>query len=242
MILVLVVATVVLGLPATLGSLLRPGSDVTMRLGKIWSSLVLAATGTHPTYHGTENVRKYLPCVYISNHLSNLDIWAITPMLPDETRFVAKRSIFWIPFLGWALAAAGFIPIDRKNRSQAIRSLSRASGRIRAGRPVILFAEGTRSRDGRLGPFKKGAFRLALEAGVPVVPVAISGSGHVLRPGSLRVRSGPVRVSFAPPIHVRPYQPHDTAGLMAAVRRAIVERLDPSEVGGAADIFAAQIT
>ena len=139
------------------------------------------------------------------------------------------------------MAASDFIPIDRKNRPGAIRSLSRAAGRIRAGRPVILFAEGTRSRDGRLAAFKKGAFRMALEAGVPVVPVAISGSGRVLRPGSFCVRSGPVRVTFARHIDVRPHQPHDVAGLMAAVRRAIVERLDPSEVGEASDRFEIQL-
>src|SRR6185436_10580396 len=121
------------------------------------------------------------------------------PVLPVTTRFVSKRTIFWIPVLGQAMALAGFIPIDRKDRASAIRSLGRATDTIRGGASVILFPEGTRSRDGRLAPFKRGAFHLALQAGVPVVPVSISGTYSVVRPRSIVVHAGPVHVTFAPP-------------------------------------------
>ncbi len=227
---VFVTATAVLGSIATVGSLLRPKSDVTVKLGKVWSRWILRAAGILPSYEGLEHARSSLPCVFISNHQSMVDIWVLLLAVPPSTRFVAKASLFRIPFLGWSIAAAGFIAIDRKNRARAMKSLAEAADRIRAGRSVLLFAEGTRSRDGRLAPFKRGAFHLAVAAGVPVVPVAISGSGRLLEPGFFRIRSGVVRVRFAPPIGIGPYLPDGVDRLSTDVRRAIIERLDPSEI------------
>jgi 1-acyl-sn-glycerol-3-phosphate acyltransferase len=229
--LVFIAATVITGGTAAAWSLLRPGSDIVMRLGRVWSRVCLAAAGIEPSYEGIENATKSLPCVYISNHQSLLDIWSLIPALPVSVRFVAKRSLFLIPFFGWALAASGFISIDRGNRARAVRSLATAAERVRGGRPVLLFPEGTRSRSGRLGPFKRGAFHLAISAGVPVVPVAVSGSGRVLPPGSMfRIRPGAVRVRFAPPIDAASYGPDGLDRLSADVRARIVERLLPEEI------------
>jgi 1-acyl-sn-glycerol-3-phosphate acyltransferase len=235
---VFVAATVIAGGTAAAWSLLRPGSDIVMRLGRVWSRVCLGAAGIEPSYEGVENATKTLPCVFISNHQSLLDIWSLIPVLPVSVRFVAKRSLFLIPFFGWALTASGFISIDRRNRARAVRSLTAAAERVRAGRPVLLFAEGTRSRNGRLGPFKRGAFHLAVSAGVPVVPVAISGSGRVLPPGGMfRIRPGAIRVSFAPPIDAASYGPDGLDRLSADVRARIVEQLapedlDPAEAAG----------
>jgi 1-acyl-sn-glycerol-3-phosphate acyltransferase len=172
----------------------------------------------------------------MANHQSLVDIWALIPVIPAPTMFAAKKSLFGVPGLGWSMAASGFALIDRSNRVSAIRSLSAAAGKVRGGRPLVLFPEGTRSRDGRLGSFKKGPFHLALEAGVAVVPVAISGSGKTLPPGRIRIRPGVVTVRFAPPIDPLPYRPDDLEGLMAEVRDAITRRLDPSEAeSGAGD-------
>jgi 1-acyl-sn-glycerol-3-phosphate acyltransferase len=225
------VTTVVLGSAATFWSLIHPGSNIIMRLGRIWSRILLFTTGVDLVYDGIENATKSLPCVFISNHQSILDIWSLIPVLPLSARFVAKLSLFRIPILGWAIAASGFVPIDRKNRARAVRSLDAAADKVRGGRPLLLFAEGTRSRNGRLGPFKRGAFHLALAAGVPVVPVAVSGSGRVIRPGEwFRVRQGTVRVSFAPPIGSASYRPDGIDRLLADVRAKIVERLTPEEL------------
>jgi 1-acyl-sn-glycerol-3-phosphate acyltransferase len=150
-------------------------------------------------------------------------------VLPVTTRFVSKRTVFWIPVLGQAMALAGFIAIDRQDRASAIRSLGRAAETIRRGASVILFPEGTRSRDGRLSRFKRGAFHLALDAGVPVVPVAISGTYEVIRPRSIIVRPGPVHVTFAPPIDVADYA-GDLEGLLARVRLEIASRLPAGEL------------
>ncbi len=223
---ILVISTSILGIPAIVLSLLRRESDATMRMGKIWSSIMLFAVGARVTYRGLDNSRAHLPCVYIANHQSNVDIWALIKALPPSARFVAKESIFRIPVLGWAMAAAGFVPIDRGNRSRAVRSLQAAAEKVRAGRPVVLFPEGTRSTIGSMLPFKKGPFHLALQAGVPVVPIAISGSGRILPRRSLRVTPGPVLVSFLPPIDVAEFQPDDHDGLRDKVRGALLQALE----------------
>ncbi|HZN55061.1 MAG TPA: lysophospholipid acyltransferase family protein [Candidatus Polarisedimenticolaceae bacterium] len=222
------VSTTVLGLAAIVAGGLTGSTTVVFRLGRLWSRLHLRVMGIRPVYVGLAHADGAAPRVFLANHLSTLDIWVLTAALPVTTRFVAKRSIFWIPVLGQAMAVAGFIPIDRSDRASAIRSLSRAAETVRAGASIILFPEGTRSRDGRLGRFKRGAFHLAIDAGVPVVPVAISGTFDVVEPNSIIVRPGPVRVEFAPPIDVRPFAPDDYDGLMGRVRDEIASRLQPS--------------
>lgn len=222
---VLVLSTAVCGTVAAVGSLLRPGSDLTMRMGRIWSRSNLAAVGARVRYANLERGLACQPCVYVCNHQSNVDIWALIRVLPVSARFVAKQSLFRIPAIGWALAASEFIPIDRSNRARAIRSLAHAASKIRAGRSVVLFPEGTRSGGDHLGPFKKGPFHLALRASVPVVPVAISGSGAVLPPRSMRPHPGPVDVRFLPPIDVSALRDSDVEGLRAEVRSRIEQAL-----------------
>lgn len=225
-----ILSTVVLGLLAIVGGIVFPRANVGSRLGKLWSRVHLSAMGVRPSYTGLEHAAGVAPRIFLANHFSNVDIWATAPVLPDTYRFVAKRSLFWVPVLGQAIWVAGFVPIDRGNRSSAIASLGRAAARIRGGASVILFPEGTRSRDGRLGPFKRGPFHLAVEAGVPVVPVAISGSGKVAPPRTLAVAPGPIRVTFCEPIPAAELPALGIDGLMARVRSAIVERLAPDEL------------
>jgi len=133
-------------------------------------------------------------------------------------RFIAKKQLGQIPLFGWAMAAGRFIFIDRKNPIAARKSIDRAAARIRDGSSVAIFPEGTRSRDGLLGPFKKGGFHLAQQAGVPVVPIAIQGAGQVMPPGSVLVRPGPVTVTVGAPIETKDLK--DTAA-----RNALVERV-----------------
>jgi 1-acyl-sn-glycerol-3-phosphate acyltransferase len=223
-----VVATLILGPIGILGALVTGRPDFVFAMGKIWARAHMAAMGIRPVYHGLEHAGGTAPRIFLSNHVSNLDIWAVVPALPVTTRFVSKRTIFWIPILGQAMKVADFIAIDRKDRASAIRSLGRAAERIRAGASVILFPEGTRSRDGKLAPFKRGSFHLALDAGVPIVPIAISGTYHVLRPRSIVVRRWPVHVTFAPPIDVTPFK-DDLDGLVAKVHGEIAALLPPDQ-------------
>ncbi len=226
---VLIVSTTILGIPAVVGSLLLPGSEATMRVGRLWSRIMLTTVGARVYYEGLEHIDPQRSCLFIANHLSNIDIWALVRVVPRRTRFVAKKELRKVPVIGWAMAASGFVFIDRADRASAIRSLDEAAQQIRSGRPVILFAEGTRSRDGRLHSFKKGPFHLALRAGVPVIPVAISGSWGILKPRRLAVTPGTVRVRFLPPVSVAPYQPDDVSGLLEAVHALIRQALGPAQ-------------
>jgi 1-acyl-sn-glycerol-3-phosphate acyltransferase len=132
-------------------------------------------------------------------------------------RFIAKRSLGNIPLFGWAMRAGKFIFIDRKNAVSARRTIGVAIDRIRAGQSVVIYPEGTRTRDGTLGAFKKGGFHLAMDSGAEIVPVAIRGSRAVMPPGSMLIRAGEVTLTVGEPI--------PTAGLTAADRQGLVEKV-----------------
>jgi len=223
--LVIALSTAVCATAAAIISTVRPGSDATMISGRIWSRANLWAAGARVTYENLETASRHQPCIYVANHQSNVDIWALIAVLPMRTRFVAKESLFRVPLLGWALRVSDFVPIDRRNRSKAIASLKLAAEKIRGGRPVVLFAEGTRSAGDTLAPFKKGPFHLALEARVPIVPVAIRGSGAVMPPHGLKVRGGPVRVRFLEPIDVQAYTNREVKRLLEDVHGIIEKEL-----------------
>ncbi len=224
--LVLVLATIATGVPAIVLGALAPRRNFVQHAARAWSRVMLAATGARVTSSGALPTLDAPPRIYIANHQSFVDVWALLRILPPTTRFVAKQELRRVPVLGWAMAAGGFIFVDRSNRTRAIHSLRAAAETIRAGRSVLMFAEGTRTRDGRLQPFKRGPFHLALEARVPVVPVAITGSWRILPPDSWRVRPGAVHVEFLAPIEVLGYLPDDVAGLLACVHAALRARVE----------------
>ncbi|HUC44884.1 MAG TPA: lysophospholipid acyltransferase family protein [Candidatus Sulfotelmatobacter sp.] len=228
-----VVATTVLGLTGIVAGGITGRTEIVFRLGQLWSRLILGAAGVAPIYSGLEHAGGKTPRVFLANHLSALDIWVLAVILPDTTRFVSKRSVFWIPVLGQAMKVAGFIPIDRKDKTRAIRSLAGATAAIRGGASVILFPEGTRSRDGKLAPFKKGSFHLALAAGVPIVPIAISGTGTILRPRSIVIRRGTARVTVLPPLDPASFGERGVEALAREVRARIAGCLAPEELADA---------
>jgi len=163
-----------------------------------WEGLPEAIrTGTHPA-------------VFVGNHTSLFDPPLMISTLPSCPVFVAKQELIRVPFLGWVIWLADFIFIDRTNQRAARRSMARAAERIRAGQSIVAFPEGTRSADGRLLPFKKGAFNLAFEAGVPVVPFAIAGGPDILPKGTWRVRGSSYRIQVGMPLEPAAFaQPED---------------------------------
>lgn len=225
---VLFVATPLFGLPATVITLLAPRSEAVARAARMWSRVMLWAVGARVEYEGLERIRTDRSYVFIANHQSSVDIWVLLVALPLRTRFVAKQELRRVPVVGWALAVSGSIFIDRSDRSRAIGSLRGAAARIRGGASVVLFAEGTRSRDGVLQPFKKGPFHVALHAGAPLVPVAITGSWDVLRPGSLRVTPGTVRVRLLDMIDVESWAPRGVESLADHVHGVVQRALEPA--------------
>lgn len=161
------------------------------------------------------------PVIFVSNHESALDIWVLFAALPRGFRFLAKRELFRIPIFGWYLTVGGHVPVDRGNRAQAVAALRKAAEAVRAGTSLAIYAEGTRSRDGRVQPFKKGPFVLAMEAGVPVIPVAISGSGAVTPKDAIAVRPGVIRIAAGDP--VRPGDFPDKDALLREVRARVID-------------------
>jgi 1-acyl-sn-glycerol-3-phosphate acyltransferase len=161
------------------------------------------------------------PVIFASNHESALDIWVLFRTLPRGFRFIAKQELFRLPVFGWYLKMGGHIPVDRSNRARAVASLRHAGEAVRSGTSLVVFPEGTRSRNGRVQPFKKGPFVVAQEAGVPVIPVAISGSGAITPSKVIAVYPGRIRVAAGDPILPADYP--DKEALLAAVRRQVIE-------------------
>ena len=180
------------------------------------------------------------PLIFASNHESALDILALLARLPRTVRFIAKQELFRIPVFGWYLGMGGHIAVDRGNHVRAVESLRTAGAAVRGGISLIVFPEGTRSTDLRVHPFKKGPFVVAMEAGVPVVPVAISGAGRITPKRAIAVYPGEIRIALGNPVDPRAFS--DRTALLAEVRRRVIEQ--HRSIGGAGgdpdDVAAAQ--
>ena len=173
-----------------------------------------------------EDIRNGAPVIFFANHASLLDPPLIISTLPDHPVFIAKRELGRVPVLGWAIKLAGFILIDRGHQRRAYASLQDAAARIRAGQSVAIFPEGTRSPDGALQPFKRGSFHLAMEAGVPLVPLAIRGGHAILPKGSWRTQGGPYVLTVGEPLDPGAFE--DAEPLRAAAEARLRELLQSS--------------
>jgi 1-acyl-sn-glycerol-3-phosphate acyltransferase len=218
------------GLGALIG-VIPPRGDWTRRLARVWAQLILWGALIRVKIEGAERVPRDGPVVYMANHESWLDIPLLLVAIPGQVRFLAKSSLFSIPFLGWAMRAMGFIPVDRENRRTAIKSFEAAAARIRAGRSVLVFPEETRTEDGSLRPFQRGGFLIALKAGLPIVPVGLDGARRSMAKFSYVVRPGKIVVRFGDPIPTAGRAVSDKTALMEATRNAIaVLRGRPADV------------
>jgi 1-acyl-sn-glycerol-3-phosphate acyltransferase len=168
-----------------------------------WARFLLRAAGVRVLVENEGEIDRSVTQVLVANHASWFDVLALTSITPGRYVFVAKKEVEHIPFLGRTIRACGHIFIDRQDRQKALASLAEARERLARERPrIIMFPEGTRSATGELQPFKKGAFVLALETGVPVVPAAILGTREVMPKGSWKIRRGKVRIVIGEPIPV----------------------------------------
>jgi 1-acyl-sn-glycerol-3-phosphate acyltransferase len=167
---------------------------------RTWSKIVLWLFGINVNVKGLEHLGKGKKFIYVSNHASMFDIPTVMGSIPDEIRIVLKKELTRIPIFGWALKIGHYITIDRESPKDAMKSLDLAAEKIRNGASVLLFAEGTRTRDGKLLPFKRGAFSLAAKSGVPIIPVAINGTFHIMRKGSWKIQPAGVSLILDKPI------------------------------------------
>jgi 1-acyl-sn-glycerol-3-phosphate acyltransferase len=189
-----------------------------------WGRFLLRANGLQAKVEGLEHLAPGQPYVFVSNHLSWVDIWALVDVLPDSPRFVSKMELRHFPIIGRAMEEAGQIFIDRQQIRSAMDAYQNAANTIRSGHSAVVFAEGTRSRTGALLPFKKGPFVLAIAAQVPAVPVRVIGTYQVLPRGSNVIRPGPITVRVGEPIPTTGMTYEDRDGFSEKVRSAM-ERL-----------------
>ena len=179
--------------------------------------------GVRVRFAGHEQLDPTRACIYMANPVSNLDPPALIPSLPQRVSVMVKRELFRSPLLGRAMRMASLVPIERKNKESAIAGVRAAAEVLRSGLSMVVFPEGTRSPDGRLLPFKKGPFYMALETGAPIVPVTILGTREMMPKGKLAIRPGVATVVFHPPIEVDAAADRDA--LIEKVRAAIESAL-----------------
>lgn len=182
-----------------------------------WSRCLLAICGVRISVRGVQFLDAGRTYVFAGNHQSYLDIPVVFAYLPANFRIMAKKSLFYIPFLGWHLSHAGHMPVDRENPRRAARSLLEAAGHVRKGTPVFIFPEGGRSHDGCFREFKPGTFLLAIKSGAPVLPVTINGTRAALPMHSWHVRPGHVELILHAPI--------ETAGMKSDAAETLAERV-----------------
>jgi 1-acyl-sn-glycerol-3-phosphate acyltransferase len=215
------------GAAIIMAAVFRIRGPVYVRMTRAWARVALWSSGSDAVLHGLEHVTPGQPFILVANHVSWFDIFALAARLPVDYHFVAKKELEKIPVFGLAWRAAGHISIDRANRDSAARSLRKAGEQMREQRSVvIIFAEGTRSRTGRLLPFKKGAFVLAAETGIPIVPAVVTGSYDIMRPDTFIVRPAVIHVYFEPPILAEGV---GVDGLMQRTRAVFVQRLEETD-------------
>jgi len=193
------------------------------RLARVWARMLLAVSGVRVIVEGVEKLDPKGCYVLVANHMSYMDIPALLGYLPLEIRFFAKENLFSIPFLGTHLRRAGHLPVARGDARASLKTLQEAGRQIRSrGITTLLFPEGGRSPKD-LREFKEGAAHLAIKAGVPAVPVGLTGTRAVLPMDSVTIRPGVVRVRIGDPIPTAGMKSQDRAGLNRLLREQVIE-------------------
>jgi 1-acyl-sn-glycerol-3-phosphate acyltransferase len=175
--------------------------------------------------HGLEKLPETPHFIYMMNHNSNLDAPAVFLKLPGEVRALGKKELFRLPVLATAMRIAGFVPVDRSHREAAIDSVRRAARIAAEGASFLIAPEGTRSRTGKLLPFKKGGFHMAIDSQVPILPITVVGAYELMPPGSSAIRSGTIEIFFHDPVPTRGLEAKDRGELIQRVRAPMEETL-----------------
>jgi 1-acyl-sn-glycerol-3-phosphate acyltransferase len=199
--------------------------NIVHHFARWWANMQLLVSGVRVKVKGLEHLGKKTPYIYMCNHQGSYDIFVLLSCLPVQFRWIAKKELFAIPILGWAMGAANYISIDRSGKRKALESIERAAGKIKGGVSVVIFPEGTRSRDGSIQPFKRGGFTLALKSGVPIIPITINGSRDVMPRHSMRVHPGEIRITIDRAIETTHHPLRERNVLMEKVRETLERNL-----------------
>jgi len=215
----------IIGIPYTL---IVGDISLLYRVGMWITNAGVRAAGIKIEISGMENIPSGRSCIFMSNHVSNLDPPVEIPLLPGRSSVLLKKELMNIPILGRAMRLAKFVPVERGSRRDAAKASVEAAGEaLRSGLHILVYPEGTRSLDGRLSTFKKGPFFLAQETQAPIVPIALSGTQMMMRKGSYAITPGVARIQMLPVIEPSKYETREE--LMLAVRSAIADAL-PAEM------------
>ena len=227
----LFVFTVFFSLCTILAALLVPGGNLAHRVARMWARSLLFSGGVRVQVEGLLRIDLQQAYVFAANHQSQFDIFVLLAHLPIQFRWLAKKELFRIPIFGLAMKGAGYIPIDRSHRKAAFESIDVAAARVREGTSIVIFPEGTRSLDGRLKPFKKGGFHLAIKSKRPIVPVSISGTFSILPKRGFKITPRKARITIGEPVPTEDITVEERNWLISEVRRRIQEHLCSEEKG-----------
>lgn len=224
--------TLGLGIPALAVSLVDRSGRLMQFFSQIWSLGVLRLASVRVEVHGRHYLQGEQAQVIVANHQGYFDIFALLTVLRRPSAWMLKQELLRLPIVGWCMARGGHVAVDRFDVARASRGLAEAEAKLRQGISVVIFPEGTRSRDGRVQPFKKGAFLLALRSQAPILPISLSGSGRILEKGSFRLTPGVVRVAIHPPVPVKGLGVEAVEDLIAKVRDQIMAGLEAEGLAG----------
>ncbi|MBU0575641.1 MAG: 1-acyl-sn-glycerol-3-phosphate acyltransferase [Proteobacteria bacterium] len=227
--LMVIIATAVTAFMSTcafLFPLISPGENKAHKVANLWARMLLWLTSTRVNVIGRENVLLDKPQIFMANHQSDFDILIVTAHIPGQFRWIAKKELFKIPIFGRAMRSAGYIEIDRQNHEKAMKSLDEAAQKIREGKSVVTFPEGTRSKDRTIKPFKQGLFHLAIKAGVPIVPISIIGTHEIMPKRTLKFSPGKITMIIDRPVDVSGYTIETRGELIERVRGIIIRNFE----------------
>jgi len=218
--------TIVLGTTTIVTAFFSQKGNGPHLVARAWARSILWVSRVRVEVKGLDNLPLDTPCILMPIHQSNFDIPVLLGRLPIQFRWLAKAELFKIPIFGKGMQGCGYISIDRSNRKSAFKSLSDAAQRIKDGASVLIFPAGTRSRDGEIGPFKKGGFVLTVDAGVPIVPIIIYGTRSIMPKGRLLLKPGNAQMEILPPIVSSQYTRKTKDLLMKEVRDILLAAFD----------------
>lgn len=201
------------------------GERIASRCGVFWARLIAGVTPMRVKVQGRENIDKTQSYVVISNHQSQYDIMALYGWLGIDFKWIMKIEIRKVPVLGIACEKLGHVYIDRSDTVAALNSINQAKKKITGGTSVLFFPEGTRSKNGQLLPFKKGAFKMALDLGIPILPITINNTGKVLPPDTINLFPGTAKMTIHPPIEIGQYSEETLSQLMGKVQDTIAAEI-----------------
>jgi len=221
------IATVILFLPVTISAFFSRSGNLAFTISKLWARIMLWAKCVKVEIVNKDKIKKGLTYIIVSNHQSAFDILAIVTTLGIQFRWVIKKELLKVPLFGYALYASRNIFIDRSNPGKAIESINQGTERLHPGTGIIFFAEGTRSRDGKIHDFKKGAFVMAIVKKLTILPITVNGSRKIMTKGSWTITPGKIRVVVADPIETDGYSEKNLEDLVKRTRDIVVSNFVP---------------